>query len=775
MTKLDTILIKIGQSYKEGMSAEDLYHATSVSWKIGESRLHSTDYKYYCAVYNNRIKEVYELTGYEEDLHPENIGRFILKGKLAEESLRSRLLDLDVGNIHKGSGNPIKYACMEDLLHMTESGNEKLFKHLFYKAAKYYDEVQTLKSKKSNWITKVDDEGLQVETIDSREKYKKGERNHSYDLISFDFLLEAWNEFISIKSAANDFKKTQGRSSFVMAFFSKFPFVEVIEKENNLSIKLKEFTTDQLPEASLEQTLGILNEIIHEHLDPRTISQKYSDDTAKRLKLRARQGLKILGFLSEEYLVQDPVIIEYMNSTNKHNFLSNKIKQSPYLSVIFDLLPILDGEPKSLKLSILSEIGMLLVKNSKGENQMVKSVAEYRTRNILGWFKETELVDQEWNLIGMSEPQPRKYNSLEIISHIDKYIANKGFYYEKDEIINLYLSLRTKPFVIISGISGTGKTMMVKWFAESLGARKDNGQFNLIPIRPDWSDGSDLLGYRDIKGEFIAGPLTKVLKKAHLNPSKPYFVLLDEMNLARVEYYFSDFLSVMESREWQNGELVTHSVLPEETMGQSLGIPENVYIIGTVNMDETTFPYSKKVLDRANTIEFNRVALDNFSFLEDNEMVDPIILNNSDIMGRFLHLKEAYHENMDIVRNVSSELEKINLILEKIGAQVGYRVRDELCFYMIYNENGGLLTNKEAFDFQILQKVLPRISGSDYRVLNVLKELFTYCTGNKVNEKNLDDLDKDIQSSGYPKSAKKLAEMIRRYNVDGFTSFWIGG
>src|SRR5690606_5823186 len=88
-----------------------------------------------------------------------------------------------------------------------------------------------------------------------------------------------------------------------------------------------------------------------------------------------------------------------------------------------------------------------------------------------------------------------------VINHIHSYITSKGFYYKREEVINLFLSLKTKPFVILSGISGTGKTKMVQWYAESLGATESNGQFALIPIRPDWNDGSDLLGYVDIKGE----------------------------------------------------------------------------------------------------------------------------------------------------------------------------------------------------------------------------------------------------------------------------------
>src|SRR5699024_10599738 len=223
----------------------------------------------------------------------------------------------------------------------------------------------------------------------------------------------------------------------------------------------------------------------------------------------------------------------------------------------------------------------------------------------------TKMVEMPYQQSDMSIREDSNLNIKETVDHIHNYILSKGFNYEKDEVINLYLSLKTKPFVILSGISGTGKTKMVQWFAESVGATEENGRFFLIPIRPDWNDGSDLLGYVDIKGEFKEGPLTKVIKKAEKNPELPFFVLLDEMNLARVEYYFSDILSVMESRRWKDGKVTSSNLLSKETAGTNIKLSNNLYIIGTVNMDETTHPFSKKVLDRANTIEFNRVDLGN--------------------------------------------------------------------------------------------------------------------------------------------------------------------
>ncbi len=355
-----------------------------------------------------------------------------------------------------------------------------------------------------------------------------------------------------------------------------------------------------------------------------------------------------------------------------------------------------------------------------------------------------------------------------IIEHVSSYIQSKGFFYEKKDLINFFLSLKTKPFVILSGISGTGKTKIVQWFAESLGATEENGQFTLIPVRPDWSDSSDLLGYVNLQGEFQERPLIKVLENADANPNRPYFVVLDEMNLARVEYYFSDFLSVIESRKWKDGKIVTSPVLPELITNKRVIIPSNVYIIGTVNMDETTHPLSKKVLDRANTIEFNTVNLDYFNFLMDVEEKEAETVSNSSLATKYLHLKECFKENEDLVRNISNILIEINKILESVGAQVGYRIRDEICFYMAYNEQGKLLSFDEALDYQIYQKILPRLAGSDGRTEEVLKQLYVLCANEEYDSGN-----NDTSYAQYPRSANKLSHMLRRFEYDGFTSFWI--
>lgn len=375
---------------------------------------------------------------------------------------------------------------------------------------------------------------------------------------------------------------------------------------------------------------------------------------------------------------------------------------------------------------------------------------------------------------------------------IQSYIKNKGFAYPPGLIENFYLSLKTKPFVILAGVSGTGKTKLIKLFAEAMGATSENGQFTLIPVRPDWSDPSDLIGYSDLSGKFRPGRVTEVLLEASHNLSKPYFICLDEMNLARVEHYFSDMLSILETQEWRDGRVATDPIIHSSSLVQdedrevygNLSIPENVYLIGTVNMDETTHPFSKKVLDRANTIEFNDIFLAQFPDEESGVEQRPEATPNRFLRSDYLQLVDAYHaESKALITKTTDTLVRINGILEEIHAHVGFRIRDALCFYMLYNQRFGLLAEDEALDHQLLQKILPRIQGSSASIRRVLLNLMRECVGSSfaVNEYEEDTssllegnkLKPLLDQAKYPRSARKIASMLRRLEEDGFTSYWL--
>lgn len=377
----------------------------------------------------------------------------------------------------------------------------------------------------------------------------------------------------------------------------------------------------------------------------------------------------------------------------------------------------------------------------------------------------------------------------DIIEKVKSYIGTKGFSYEPGLIENFYLSLKAKPFVILAGISGTGKTRLVKLFAEAVGANSENGRYKMISVRPDWSDSSDLLGHRDLNGKFVPGSIIDFVKNAEMDTSHPYFLCFDEMNLARVEYYLSDVLSVIETRDLSSsGKIISEVLVSEAYYGIDkvaaekygiLRLPENLYIIGTVNMDETTFPFSRKVLDRANTMEFSTVNLMPNLLEETEEVLEPIVVPNDFLKTEYLLLKQCMRE-ADYVNDICFELETINKILQLSNAHIGYRVRDEIVFYMLNNKHANLLEKNDALDNEIMQKILPRIQGSNLAIKSMLCALFEHCAGDYEGYQIATD---DVSSKmlnvvrnsncKYQRSAEKIAFMVRRYEEDGFTSYWL--
>ena len=202
------------------------------------------------------------------------------------------------------------------------------------------------------------------------------------------------------------------------------------------------------------------------------------------------------------------------------------------------------------------------------------------------------------------------------------------------------------------------------------------------------------------------------MRQAEANPENMFFVILDEMNLARVEYYFSDFLSMMETRK-RSGTRITTDALHIHAADEDseLRLPDNLYIIGTVNMDETTHPFSRKVLDRANTIEMNVVHLDWPTLVEEVPPIEDVY--NDFLRSSYLHIREVDESKRNHVSACLRLLKKINQILAQGDLQFGYRIRDEVIFYMLNRyEIRELVSENEAMDFQIMQKILPRIHGS---------------------------------------------------------------
>lgn len=365
-------------------------------------------------------------------------------------------------------------------------------------------------------------------------------------------------------------------------------------------------------------------------------------------------------------------------------------------------------------------------------------------------------------------------------------------------------AIKSKPFVLLAGISGTGKSRIVRELAracwdedsEEFTAQKPKN-FEMVQIKPNWHDSSELIGYVSRINKdpvFVAGDFLKFIAKAWENSDIPYFLCLDEMNLAPVEQYFAEYLSVIESRKcYDNGSVKTDPILKKADEqwywdltskltgnddirkrfnSEGIAIPQNLIVVGTVNMDESTFSFSCKVLDRAMTIEMNDVDLD-AGLTESFEHIGKLGCN--ELVGTAVEGKDVYSDNKDVCDKVLGYLKAVNGILEGTPFKVAYRTRNEFLLYVVNNlpyckdEAGNDLAEEyviaRALDEVTNMKILSRIEGDDTKVTdNFLEDL------KKTITEELAKIS-DVFKPGESVSLRKLDEMKRRL-TSGYTSFW---
>ena len=368
---------------------------------------------------------------------------------------------------------------------------------------------------------------------------------------------------------------------------------------------------------------------------------------------------------------------------------------------------------------------------------------------------------------------PSRFDQKSIV----KDISVSGLTYNPLLITRFCASILTKPFLILTGLSGSGKTKLAQAFVQWI--CQDDCQYRIIPVGADWTNREPLLGYPNaLKPEEYVKPDSGVLDliiQANHNPTLPHFLILDEMNLSHVERYFADFLSVMESKK----EIPLHSEgKVENGVPTKLKIPSNLFIIGTVNIDETTNMFSPKVLDRANTIEF-RVTQDEMK----NFLVNIKDINMNALSGKGAGMAKSFLNMAESKEFATNDLETINnsLVqffgeLKKTGSEFGYRSATEILRLInqltVLDQN--LSTNKKI-DIAIMQKLLPKLHGSRRKLCPVLETLGSFCIAGDVKiikdvfEKA--DFDFNGELVLYPLSLEKIARMYRGAIDNGFASY----
>lgn len=342
-------------------------------------------------------------------------------------------------------------------------------------------------------------------------------------------------------------------------------------------------------------------------------------------------------------------------------------------------------------------------------------------------------------------------NEGELLDYIKKYIAAKGYYFDDETLYNYHICLKTRPFVILAGLSGTGKSKLSQLYAEAMGHTVQNKHYLRLAVRPSWNDDRFLLGYLNtITNEYITEPAIDFIMKAEEDRENLYFFCLDEMNLAHVEYYFSQFLSALEEESPTNrrinlvGDHVDARLRKHghnEVMPTFVLIPPNLLFTGTINVDETTQPLSDKVLDRANTIEFFTVDLSKIP--QRQPLPDALPISAPTWQSYQVHEPDSSYRN---------HIVEISRILNRAGLGLGYRILREIELYLANSKQ--LLTPEVAFDLQVKQRILPRVRGTE-AIRQTLDDLMTFTRRHKLG-----------------RSEKRLDEMLARLKRDGYTSFW---
>lgn len=334
-------------------------------------------------------------------------------------------------------------------------------------------------------------------------------------------------------------------------------------------------------------------------------------------------------------------------------------------------------------------------------------------------------------------------------------------------------SLLAKPFVILTGNSGTGKTRISKQFAEYLEVIDTNGEKNwlIVPVGADWTDNTRVLGFYNPLadngiGEYEKTGIIKLIERANNNPEIPYFLVLDEMNLSHVERYFSDFLSHMETPD-NPFELdgYRNKDGDDETTGK-LPYPENLFVIGTVNIDETTYMFSPKVLDRANVVEFKPDKNDVLKLFDVSSQGIKITPAKAGEAEAFLRLSKEIRSGksridehqMSEIRNVFTSIYEA---VEKNGFEFAYRtvreIRQYLCAACELSNQWDDAEMYHSIDEQLLQKVLPKIHGNRKEIGTMLDELEAIC---KKNGKGLELSGKKIEQMKGKLAAVQYASFI---------------
>lgn len=383
-----------------------------------------------------------------------------------------------------------------------------------------------------------------------------------------------------------------------------------------------------------------------------------------------------------------------------------------------------------------------------------------------------------WYVPAGPEPTTPGIDLANVYQQFASAIDESGLAFASDStLVRAFLSgVLAKPFAILTGLSGSGKTQLAMRLGDWLGRDPDGRpRYLVVPVRPDWTGPEALLGYEDaLRSAEAKAPVwyvpeaLQLILRAVAEPTAPYLLILDEMNLAHVERYFADFLSGAESRQPVLPDLVRRdedlSWEARNVPGERLPLPRNLFVIGTVNVDETTYMFSPKVLDRAWTYEF-RVDADTLD--PDRGRPAPASPAAEAIVQQLCGLAEddEWHRKHPYLHRdaLVTELRVVHRLLAQVGFEFGHRTMFEsvrfAAIYAAMGPSGSSTSVDEVLDLILMQKLLPRLHGSRRRLEPLLVELAARADGEADG------------SSRWPLTHSKVERMLDIVRANQFVSF----
>lgn len=397
--------------------------------------------------------------------------------------------------------------------------------------------------------------------------------------------------------------------------------------------------------------------------------------------------------------------------------------------------------------------------------------------------------------------------SIDLSKIVEQFLIDSeasGLRVEESSARRFFASLLTKRFLIATGLAGSGKTKLAQalaaWLTPMIDPTKpEERAYVVVPVGADWTGNENILGYSNGLDEssYVSKPTLDLIIRARDNPAIPHILILDEMNLSHVERYFADILSVIESDERIHLHRDAERKADGIVVPKEIELPKNLFIIGTVNVDETTYMFSPKVLDRANVIEFRMEEAELEAFLGNPAKPDMAMFAGKGSAFGTVFLNAASSKAPPFQAALQLRYEAEMLLFFKVlrgnGAEFGYRVAHEAArfihFYKIISGHDEVELSwlPVAFDRLIAQKFLPKLHGSRTKLGPLLKKLWFLCVSDdaarganpfdatdlaaKSTEKNAEPSVVVPSGAIYPLSAEKIGRMWRLLNDNGFASF----